>query len=119
MGGVDHHTRLMEEIWESVRREYEDRRFSTVGLLAIKALEQAIEACVAKEGLHFHDEPKMAHLNRRKWLSERHPDLAGTWDDLWSAYGTLGYGGVNGRVAKRALNSLDRALTELRKEIGR
>jgi hypothetical protein len=44
--------------------ELKNRRFSNVGLLALRALEQMMEACVAKEGLHFHGHPRTAHKNR-------------------------------------------------------
>ncbi len=98
--------------------ELRNRRFSNVGLLALRALEQMIEACAAKENLHFHEHPKTAHRNRRSWLRDRHPDLLSAWDELWGIYGALGYGGVNGGRAERALEVLKRCLTTLSRREG-
>lgn len=93
--------------------ELENKRFSNVGLLSLKALEQIVEACAAKEGLHFHDHPRTAHKNRRDWLRMRHPDLVNAWDQLWGIYGALGYGGLDGERAELAVGILRRCLAEI------
>lgn len=113
MGGLKDHTKLAKENAEGVRSEHDARRYSNVGLLAVKALEQIVEACAAKEGLHFHEHPRTAHRNRRDWLKTHHPDLVEDWDALWAVYGTLGYGGVNGDKAHEALQILDQVLNKL------
>jgi len=113
MSDTDLHARIVSENFKGSLEELKNRRFSNVGLLALRALEQMIEACAAKEGLHFHDLPRMAHKNRRNWLKAHHPDLLELWDELWGIYGALGYGGLDGERAQRALTVLKRCLTEL------
>lgn len=113
MGSSRDHAKLAIENLEGTRSECAKGRYSNVGLLAVKTLEQVVEACVAKENLHFHEHPRTAHRNRRDWLRSRHPDLVGDWDALWSIYGTLGYGGVNGDRAREALQILDEVWDEL------
>jgi len=113
MGDTQLHTNIVFENMEGSLEELKNRRFSNVGLLALRALEQMIEACAVKEGLHFHEHPRTAHKNRRNWLKAHHPDLLESWDQLWGIYGALGYGGLDGERAKQALAILKRCLTEL------
>lgn len=113
MGNAHHHARIAEENLKGASEELKNGRFTNVGLLSLRALEQMIEACAAKEGLHFHEHPRTAHKNRRNWLKTRHPDLLEVWDQLWGIYGALGYGGVNGERAQQALAILKGFLTEL------
>lgn len=107
------HTNIVFENLEGSLEELKNRRFSNVGLLALRAFEQMIEACAVKEGLHFHEHPRTAHKNRRNWLKNHHPDLLEAWDQLWGIYGALRYGGLNGERAKQALDILKKCLTEL------
>jgi hypothetical protein len=44
--------------------EFEKKRYMVVGDLAIKAVEQAIEALAALNEMHFHLHPRSAHSNR-------------------------------------------------------
>lgn len=113
MGGVVHHAGIAEENMNGSIDEFKKRRFSNVGLLSLRALEQMIEACAAKEGLHFHEHPRTAHRNRRNWMKGRHPDLLVAWDQLWGIYGALGYGGLNGERAEQALTILKACVAEL------
>lgn len=113
MGDVTHHVNIAEENLKGALAELANKRFSNVGLLSLRALEQIIEACAVKEGLHFHEHPKTAHKNRRNWLRLRHPDLVDIWDQLWGIYGALGYGGLNGERAEQAIGLLRKCLTEL------
>jgi len=113
MGDYFHHAKVAEENFQGAAEELKNRRFSNVGLLCLRALEQMIEACASKEGLHFHGHPRTAHKNRRNWLKTHHPDLLDAWDQLWGIYGALGYGGLNGERAKQALVILKECLTEL------
>lgn len=113
MGGVEHHVRVAEENLKGSLDEFKKRRFSNVGLLSLRALEQMIEACAAKEDLHFHENPRSAHRNRRNWLRGRHPDLVAAWDQLWGIYGALGYGGLDGERAEQALAVLKACVAEL------
>lgn len=115
MGDVEHHSRITRENLKGTLDELKNRRFSNVGILSLRAFEQMIEACAAKEGLHFHEHPRTAHRNRRNWLKTHHPDLLEAWDRLWGIYGALEYGGLNGERAKQAVTTLKGALTELSK----
>ena len=113
MGGQEYHARIAKQNRDGAFRELMEDRFVNVGLLAVKALEQAIEACAAKENLHFHQHPRTAHANRRNWIEGHHPDILESWTELWVAYSALGYEGLNGERAEKALNALDKALTLL------
>lgn len=107
------HINITEENLKGALDELKNKRLTNVGLLSLRALEQMIEACASKEGLHFHEHPRTAHKNRRNWLKNHHPDLLEAWDQLWGIYGALGYGGLNGERAKQALDILEKCLTEL------
>ncbi|MCP8309870.1 MAG: hypothetical protein H3Z54_14495 [archaeon] len=113
MNDTARHVSITEEHLKGAQEELRNRRFSNVGFLSMRALEQMIEACASKEGLHFHENPRTAHKNRRNWLKMYHPDLLGLWDQLWGIYGALGYGGLNGERAEQALIILKKCLTEL------
>jgi len=113
MGDAARHASIAEENLNGAYGELENRRFSNVGLLSLRAVEQMVEACAAKEGLHFHENPRAAHKNRRNWLKAHHPDLLDMWDQLWGIYGALGYGGLNGERAEQALGILKKCLSEL------
>mgnify|MGYP001077010598 CR=1 FL=1 len=113
MGETKHHAKIAEENVQGAKEELKNKRFANVGLLSLRALEQMIEACGAKEGLHFHERPRTAHISRRNWLEMHHPDLLGVWDELWDIYGALGYGGLDRERAKEAITVLEKALTEL------
>lgn len=108
-----HHAEISEENLQGARGEFANGRFTNVGLLSLRALEQMVEACASKEGLHFHEHPRTAHRNRRNWLRTHHPDLLDKWDELWGIYGALGYGGTNGDQAARALATLEECVREL------
>jgi hypothetical protein len=113
MSDTTRHVTITEENLNGAIDELRNKRFSNVGLLSLRALEQMIEACASKEGLHFHEHPRTAHKNRRNWLKSHHPDLLYVWDQLWGFYGALGYGGLDGERAKQALVILKKCLTEL------
>ena len=72
MGGKSAHVKVAIENLIGARSELEKKRFTNVGLLSIRSLEQIIEACAASEGLHFHERPATAHRDRRSWLHLLH-----------------------------------------------
>lgn len=113
MSDTARHKNITEENLKGALDEFRNKRFINVGLLSLRALEQMIEACASKEGLHFHEHQRTAHKNRRNWLKTHHPALLEAWDQLWGIYGALGYGGLNGERAKQALVILKECLTEL------
>ncbi|MEX0568110.1 MAG: hypothetical protein Q6363_002995 [Candidatus Njordarchaeota archaeon] len=53
MGDTQYHWRLAIENYQGALNELQAGRYSNVGLLAIKSLEQAIEACAAREESSF------------------------------------------------------------------
>ena len=116
MGDASHHSRLSREKKLGARGEYEKGRFTNVGDLAMKAVEQAIEAVAAREGLHFHQHPRSAHAQRTAYVRKRFLSLSRDLALLWSTYGDLGYDGLNGRRAKEALEAMERILAVLEKE---
>ena len=87
-----------------------------VGDLAIKTIDQAIEALAALEGKHFHLHPRSAHSNRLKWIKEKFPSLTKDLDELWGAYGTLGYEGIDGERAKKVVEAMERVLDAFGRE---
>lgn len=110
--------RFASQNLEGTLDEVRAKRFSNVGFLSIKALEQTIEACAAKEGLHFHDHPRSAHKGRRDWVRTNHPDLLKAWDELWIIYGILGYAGTDGKRAEMAVKTLKKTISELARREG-
>jgi hypothetical protein len=113
MGSESYHAKIAEEHLQGAAEELKKKRASNVAFLSMRALEQMIEACASKEGLHFHENPRTAHKSRRDWLRTRQPDLATYWDQLWGIYGALGYGGKNGEKASEAEATARKCLREL------
>ncbi len=118
MGDYIHHSRLAKEKRQAAHDEYMKARYTVVGDLAIKAVEQVIEAVASLEDIHFHTRPRTAHANRIKWFKERFPHLSKYIDVLWGAYGMLGYEGVNGERAKKVLEAMEVILNELEEKTG-
>ena len=115
MGNESYHAKIAGEHLQGAAEELRKKRASNVAFLSMRALEQMIEACASREGLHFHENPRTAHKSRRDWLKTRQPDLAVYWDRLWGIYGALGYGGKNGDKAGEAEASARKCLSELSK----
>ncbi len=118
MGDPSHHSKLAKEKREAAFSEYKSGRYTVVGDLAIKAVEQAIEAVASLEDIHFHTHPKTAHARRIRWFKTKFPHLSEYIDMLWGTYGTLGYEGIDGERAKKALEAMEVILNELEKESG-
>jgi len=85
MNDTTRHVNITEENLKGALGELKNKRFTNVGLLSLRELEQMIEACASKEGLHFYEQPRVAHKNRRNWLKTNHPDLLGGLDQLWTS----------------------------------
>jgi hypothetical protein len=116
MSDVEIHIKAAREKRWAALDEYEKKRYMVVGDLAIKTVEQAIEALAALEGKHFHLLPRSAHSNRMRWIKERFPSLSKDVDELWGAYGALGYEGIDGERAKKAVAAMERVLDEIERE---
>lgn len=113
MSDVEVHIKAAREKRLAALDEYEKKRYMVVGDLAIKTVEQAIEALAALEDEHFHAFPRSAHSNRMRWIKKKLPSLSKDIDELWGAYGALGYEGINGERAKRAIAAMERVLDEI------
>ena len=96
--------------------EFDKRRYMVVGDLAIKAVEQAIEALAALDGVHFHLHPRSARSSRLRWVKEKFPSLSKDVDELWGAYGALGYEGIDGERAKKVVECMERVLGEFERK---
>lgn len=116
MSDVEIHVKAAREKRLATLEEFEKRRYMVVGDLAIKTVEQAIEASAASEGKHFHLQPRSAHSNMQRWVKEKFPSLSKDLDELWGAYGALGYEGINGERAKKAVEAMERVLDEIERE---
>jgi hypothetical protein len=116
MSDVEAHVKAVREKRLAALDEYEKKRYMVVGDLAMKTVEQAIEALAALDGKHFHLLPRSAHSNRMRWIKDRLPSLSKDVDELWGAYGALGYEGIDGERAKKAVSAMERVLDEIERE---
>jgi len=116
MSDVEIHVKAAREKRSAALEEFDKGRYMVVGDLAMKTVEQAIEASAALERKHFHLHPRSAHSNRLRWIKEKFPSLSKDVDELWGAYGALGYEGVNGERAKKVINAMERVLDEIERE---
>ena len=116
MSDVEIHIKAAREKRLATLEEFDKRRNMVVGDLAIKTVEQAIEASAALEGKHFHLRPRSAHRNRLRWIKEKFPSLSKDVDELWGAYGALGYEGIDGERAKKVVDAMERVLDEIERE---
>ena len=118
MGDLTHHLRLSREKREAALDEFSKGRYTVVGDMVLKAVEQAIEAAASKEGNHFHANPRIAHALRTKWAKANFPEIAADLDAVWSAYGDLGYDGLDGARAKEAVDAMERIFNAIEKRSG-
>lgn len=116
MSDVEIHTKAAREKRLASLEEFDKKRYMVVGDLAIKTVEQAIEVVAALEGRHFHLHPRSAHSDRLRWIKEKFPSLSKDLDELWGAYGTLGYEGIDGERAKKVVDAMERVLDALGRE---
>ncbi len=115
MGDLTHHSRLAKEKREAALDEFKKRRYTVVGDLTLKAVEQAIEAVASQLGMHFHLTPRTAHAERVRWAKKNFPEIAADLDVVWGAYGDLGYDGLNGNRARDAVEAMERIMDGIEK----
>ena len=113
---IEIHVRATREKRLAALEEFGKKRYMVVGDLAIKTVEQAIEALAALEGIHFHLHPRSAHSNRLRWVKEKFPSVSKDMDELWGAYGALGYEGIDGERAEKVIDAMERVLDALGRE---
>ena len=106
MGDFKKHIRMAKEKLQAVRDAFDKGQHTVVGDLATKVVEQLIEADAARSNIHFG-----AHVERHEFSGDRYPKhINAAMKKVWFAYGDLGYDGVNGGRAKRAMENLDKIL---------
>lgn len=118
MDDSDFHIRLAREKRQGALREFSAGAYSNTADLALKAVEQAVEAVAARCDIHFHVHPRTAHVQRRDWVGKNLPQVLDFLKVLWDAYGRLGYGGVDGERAKKPVEAMEGALNEIGKSTG-
>lgn len=114
MGEHEKHIRMAREKLKAVRTAFEVGQHTVVGDLATKVVEQLIEADAANENTHFGNHPE-----RHQFSQERYPkEINAAMKKVWFAYGDLGYDGVNGARAKKAIENLNKILKYFEKRFG-
>lgn len=86
MGDEKYHAKLAREKRKRANNELNKRRYTTVGVLALRAVEEAGDACASKKELHFHTNLKTARAKRNKWLKENFPELKKSFNTLREVY---------------------------------
>ena len=102
MGTFEKHLSLAKEKLSALKEAYDKRRYTVVGDLATKVVEQLVEADAARSNQHFG-----THVDRHKYSNKNFPgDVNRTMRKVWFAYGDLGYDGVNGKRAKSVVQNI-------------
>ncbi len=102
MGTFEKHLSLAKEKLSALKEAYEKRRYTVVGDLATKVVEQLVEADAARSNQHFG-----THNDRHEYSNKNFPaGVNRAMRKVWFAYGDLGYDGVNGKRAKSVMENL-------------
>jgi len=103
MGDYKKHLNLAKEKLESINEAFKEKRYTVVGDLSTKVVEQLVEADAAKISQHFGD-----HRARHEYANANYPDeITHAMRRIWFAYGDLGYDGVNGGRAREVMENLE------------
>ena len=103
MGDYKKHLNLAKEKLESINEAFKEKRYTVVGDLGTKVVEQLVEADAAKISQHFGD-----HRARHEYANANYPDeITHAMRRIWFAYGDLGYDGVNGGRAREVMENLE------------
>jgi hypothetical protein len=86
MGEEEHHANLAREKRNRAIKELQSRRYTTVGVLALAAVSEAVEACASREKIHFDSDPNTALAKRGEWLNKNFPELALPYKTLVETY---------------------------------
>ena len=102
MGSFEKHLSLVREKLSTLKEAYQKRRYTIVGDLGIKVVEQLVEADAAKNNRYFG-----THSDRHEYSNKNFPvDISRAMRRIWFAYGDLGYDGTNGERAKSVMQNL-------------
>jgi len=102
MGDLPKHIKLAKEKLKATKEAFLKKNNTVVGDLAIKVVEQLVEADIARKGEHFGD-----HQSRHNYSQKEFPkEVNNAMRKIWFAYGDLGYDGVNGKRAKIVMANL-------------
>ena len=102
MGNLEKHIELAREKLRAAISAYENKQNTVVGDLAVKVVEQLIEADASRQALHFGD-----HRSRHEFSNKSYPKrISSAMRKIWFAYGDLGYDGLNGKRAKIVMQNL-------------
>lgn len=82
MGEEEYHANLAKEKRNRAIKEFASRRYTTVGVLALAAVSEAVDACASKENIHFDSDQGNILAKRGEWLKKNFPDLAESFKTL-------------------------------------
>lgn len=107
MGNFERHVNLLKEKQNQTYSAFIKKNFSVVGDLAVKAIEQAIEADAARQKI-----PRDLgdHKPRFDYLKKISFSLYQKFRSLFWIYGDLGYDGKNGINARKAIRIMNEIL---------
>jgi hypothetical protein len=139
MGNEEYHAKLVREKRKRALNEFANRRYTTVGVLALRAVVEAVDACASRKKLHFHTRPRTAQAERSRWLKKEFPELTkpfnalqGTYKYFRSPRHSLGYMLApiylawwwrfpipeHGNRAAKAIDAMEKILDVLQKKTG-
>jgi len=101
MGDFKRHLNLAREKLKAVLQVYKNKQYTVVGDLAIKVVEQLVEADASREGEHFGN-----HYTRHRYSNDNFPvGINKAMRRIWFAYGDLGYDGADGKRAREVMSN--------------
>jgi len=139
MGDEKYHAKLAKEKRKLALNEFANRRYTTVGVLALRAVVEAVDACASRKKLHFHDHPGTAQAERAGWLKKNFPELTkpfktvqGSYEYFRSPRQSLGYERApiylawwwrfpipeHGNRATKTIDAMEKILDVLQKKTG-
>jgi len=86
MGNEAYHAKLAREKKRLALDEFAHHRYTTVGVLALRAVVEALDACASRKKLHFHTNQRTAQAERSGWLKKEFPELTKPFNTLLSTY---------------------------------
>jgi len=115
MDDSDRHLEIAREKLSALQEAFGKHQHTVVGDLAIKVVEQLIEADAARQGMHFG-----AHQERQAFANREYPpSITIAMRRIWFAYGDLGYDGTNGHRARLVMRHLRTVAQFLEKRLGK